>query len=200
MPMVHLVVKPYDPSLDYEGFAKQAFGDQPCLFMLEKKGGDHLHIQGMTALSDETFRKLQSNELTLKHYRRRQEPDCHPVKRRRKEADENGFQYMCKELDSSVVVYKQGFTDEQLESLHAASNLHREECKSQLGEYIAGRVNFLRSDPPEVLHQRVCLAAVEYYLAEDKMQPPNLRLLCRHILLKYCGTAEVKEYVAKLLM
>jgi hypothetical protein len=198
--MVHLVVKPYDPSLDYEGFAKQAFGDKPCLLMLEKKGGDHLHIQGMTDLSEEAFRKLQSNELTLKHYRKREDPGCHPVKKRRQEADENGFQYMCKELDTSVVVYKQVFTDDELESLHAASNHQRDILKSQLGEYIAGSGYIRSTDPPEIMHNCVCLAAIEYYMVEDKMQPPNLRLLCRHILLKYWGTQAVKEYVAKLLM
>lgn len=200
MSLVHLVVKPYDPSLDYVAFAKKAFGSNNCLFMLEKKGGDHLHIQGETSLSDEAFAKLQSSELTMLHYRKKQDRSSHPVKKRKLTADDTGFQYMCKELDSSVVVYKQGFTQQDLEDLHAASDAAREECKSKLGEYIAGQVTFLRSDPPKELHKRVCRAAVQYYLAEDKMQPPNLKLLCRHVLLKYAGTPEVIDYVADLLM
>jgi len=200
MSLVHLVVKPYDPSLDYAGFAQKAFGTNRCLFMLEKKGGDHLHIQGETALSPEAFAKLQSSELTVLHYRKKQDSTSHPVKKRKREADDVGFQYMCKELDSSVVIFKQGFTDEDLQALHGLSDAAREECKSKLGEYIAGQVTFLRSDPPKELHKRVCRAAVQYYLAEDKMQPPNLKLLCRHVLLKYAGTPEVIDYVADMLM
>lgn len=168
--------------------------------MLEKKGGDHLHIQGFSDYDEVTFNNFQSAMLTNQHYRKVQDKKSHPVKKRKREADETGFQYMCKELDSSVVIYKQGLTDEELEQYHAASDAHREELKSQLGEFVLGRVTFLRSDPPKELHKRVCRAAVEYYMAEDKMQPPNLKLLCRHILLKNAGTPEVIDYVADMLM
>jgi len=200
MPFYHLVVKPYDPSLDYEAFCKKAFEDNTCLAMLEKKGGDHLHIQGFSTLDEVAFNLLQSTMLTNLHYRKSQDKNSHPVKKRKREADNVGFQYMCKELDSSVVVYKQGLTDSDLKEFHAASDAHREELKSQLGEYVVGSVNIGDAPSPQKLHKRVCRAAVKYYLAEEKMHPPNLKLLCRHILVSKYGTEEVINYVADMLM
>lgn len=138
--------------------------------------------------------------MTLVHYSKKQDATSHPIKKRKREADKVCFQYMCKELDSSVVIFKQGFTDEDLQELHALSDASREETKSKLGEYVTGQVNFKSTDSPKELHKRVCRAAVQYYLAEDKMQQPNLRLLCRHILLKYAGTPPVIDYIADLLM
>lgn len=196
----HLVVKPYDPSLDYIDFSKKAFGANRCLLMLEKKGGDHLHIQGMTDLSVKDFTHLQTELLTSVHYRKKEDAKTHPVKKRKREADEIGFQYMCKELESSVVIFKQGFTDEDLEDLHAASNAHREELKSQLGEYITGSVNRGDGETPQVLHKRIARAAVRYYLAEDKMQPPNLRGLVRHVLVSKYTADDVIDYCADLIM
>lgn len=196
----HLVVKPYDPSLDYVNFAKKVFGANRCLLMLEKKGGDHLHIQGETELSVKDFNDFQTDLLTNVHYRKKEDAKTHPVKKRKREADEIGFQYMCKELLSSVVIYKQGFSDEDLQELHASSNAHREELKSQLGEYITGSVNRTDGEAPQVLHKRIARAAVKYYLAEDKMQPPNLRLLVRHVLVTKYTADDVIDYVADLIL
>lgn len=200
MTLVHLVVQPYDPSLDYVFFATRVFSTNRCLFMLEKKGGDHLHIQGETSLSDKEFAKLQSEMLTEVHYRKKMDKKSHPVKKRKREADVLGFQYMCKELDTSVVVFKQGFSDEDLKELHASSDAAREELKSNLGEYVVGSIDTTDEPSPQVLHKRVCRAAVKYYLAEDKMQPPNLRLLCRHILVSKYQSEDVIDYVASLLI
>lgn len=113
--LAHLVVKPYDPSMDYEGICKLLFGENRCLVMMEKKGGDHCHIQGemLEDYTDEQWRQTIAH-LALMHYRRKQDPKSRPVKRRKTEATEEGFQYMAKELPSSVVIYKQGFSDEDL--------------------------------------------------------------------------------------
>ena len=108
--MIHLVVKPYDHALDYAAYCQRLFGDERCLVMLEKKGGDHLHIQGECDLTEKEITVIQK-EMIAEHYSRRHEPTARPVKKRAKPADETGFQYMCKEFESSVVIYKQGFTE-----------------------------------------------------------------------------------------
>ena len=207
----HLVVNPYDPSLDYVEFAKQAFGGNRALFMLESKQKPHLHIQGELSCTLKYFTMLKEVLLTKKHYKfvaweaetdpkKKKDLACHPCKKRKREADEIGFQYMCKDLDSSMVVFKQGFTDEDLEELHANSNAHREELKGKLGEYIVGEVNRGDGEAPQVLHKRIARAAVKYYLAEDKMQPPNLRALIRHILVTKYTAEDVIDYCTDLLM
>lgn len=199
--MLHFVVKPYDPSMNYEHFCTKLFGTNRCLAMLEKKGGDHLHIQGEPALHEDHVDYVLK-EMAAVHYRRKLEPTCRPVKRRRAVADEIGFQYMAKEYDTSIVIYKQRFTDEDLRALHAESEKRREELQSKLGEYLAKEVSLRSDDTPRDLHQRMCIAGLEYYLAEGKMVPPNFKLLIRHFLLmQYGGTCyAVLEYLSDLNM
>eukprot|EP00960_Hanusia_phi_P064277 765750-Hanusia_phi.AAC.2 len=62
MSLAHLVVKPYDPSMDYQAMCAELFGDNKCLVMLEKKGGDHCHVQGylQKELSAEAWRNFVS--------------------------------------------------------------------------------------------------------------------------------------------
>ncbi|EKX31777.1 hypothetical protein GUITHDRAFT_149083 [Guillardia theta CCMP2712] len=180
--LAHLIVKPYDPSMDYASVCNDLFGDNKCLVMLEKKGGDHCHIQGeLKAPKTEEQWRNYIGDLAMEHYRRKQDPKSRPVKRRKLEADEVGFQYMAKELPTSVVIYKQGFSDEDLQELYEKSNEHRDELQSKPGEYIAEKIGGdTESWTPGELHKRVCYYAFQYYLAEGKMRPPNIKILCEH--------------------
>lgn len=199
--MLHFVVKPYDPSMNYEHFCTKLFGTNRCLAMLEKKGGDHLHIQGEPVLHEDHVDYVLK-EMAAVHYRRKLEPTCRPVKRRRAVADEIGFQYMAKELDSSIVIYKQGISDEDLRFLHAESEKRREELQSKLGEYLAKEVSRGSGESPRDLHKRMCSTGLQYYLAEGKMVPPNFKLLIRHFLLMQYGGVwpDVLEYLSELNM
>lgn len=202
MSYVHLVVKPYDPSMDYEAICKRLFKSNKCLVMMEKKGGDHCHIQGMmeTDMSNEQWRN-EIAALAAMHYRRKQDPSSRPVKRRKTEADEVGFQYMAKELPSSVVVFKQGFEDGELEELYERSNEHRDELKAKLGEHLLSRIVRGSCESPRDLHKRMCSAALCYYMDQDKMCPPNIKLLVRHFMLKqYGGSSDVLSYLSELIM
>lgn len=194
---VHVVVKPYDHALDYKKFCIDVFGDNKCLVMMEVKGGDHLHIQGEPCVSAPTFRKYQK-EIGAQHYRKLLGVKCHPVKKRKLDADEKGFQYMSKELPSSVVIYKQGITDEELLVLYELSNQLREEQRAGLANYIVGAIG--SSDlPPCKLHRLVKLHAQDYYREIDKNSPPNLRNLLEGICRKYFWSPAMREYLADLI-
>lgn len=196
--MLHLVVKPYDPSLNYEDYCKQLFGENKCLAMLEKKGGDHLHIQGVLNVDEFDFKKIQTSMITT-HYRKKVDPTCHPVKKRKRGADDVGFQYMAKELPTSVVIYKQGFSDQDLQELYEKSEQLRSELQCKLGEYIAANCVRQPGERPRDLHLRMCRVGFDYYLGEDKMQPPNFKLLIRHFLLKiYREHEDVMRYLCEI--
>lgn len=198
--LAHLVVKPYDPGMDYATVCQTLFGENRCLVMLEKKGGDHCHIQGelKQEMSEDQW-KVYIGNLAAEHYRRKQDPKSRPVKRRKTEADEVGFQYMAKELPTSVVVYKQGFSDEDLQELYQKSNDHREDIQSKPGEFIFERIGpCIRGWTPADLHDRVVYYACKYYMGEGKMRPPNIKILCEHWMLKYWGDCEgVVEYISR---
>lgn len=196
--MLHFTVKPYDPSLDYKRYCQRLYGDNKCLAMLEEKGGHHLHVQGEPVVDTKGWEQIQ-REMINEHYIKKTHPRKNPVKKRTREADDTGFQYMAKELPTSVVIYKQQFTDEDLQELYEQSNAHREELQSKPGEYIFERIGAESGIvEPSKLHERVCYYALEYYLAEGKMRPPNIKILCEHWLAKYWGDRhDVKLYISK---
>lgn len=197
--LMHFTIKPFDSSLDYEHICKSLFGDNRCLVIVEKKGGEHAHVQGVLEqeLSDWDWRQVCKN-ISNQHYKRKSNPNCAPVKKRRVEADDSGFQYMCKELPTSTVIYKQGFSDEDLQELYEQSNEYREELQCKLGEYIVEKIGPNTTGwTPSELHKRVCYYAFQYYLAEGKMRPPNIKLLCEHYMAKYWGNRlDVAEYIS----
>lgn len=194
--MYHFTVKPFDPKLDYKLLCEKIFGGNRCLCMMEKKGGDHLHVQGELAIPEEEADSIRS-KWGLDHYRKKLGDQCHPCKKRQRGADEVGFQYMCKELESSLVVYKQGFTDEELEELHASSNAHREELRAGLREYLRDKCPpYVNSTSIPEVHKLMAEHAIDYYYDCGKMPPPNLKLLVRHNLGLIYPTPEVRKYIA----
>lgn len=198
--MFHMIVKPHDSGFPYVRVCKELFGDNRCLVMKESKGGEHCHIQGeMDELPSKYHweRKL-CPAYSKMHPKTKEEPGCHPVKRRKREADEQGFMYMAKELPDSVVLYKQGITDEYLEELYEKSNEYREELQSKPGEYILEKIGPNTTGwTPSELHKRVCYYAFQYYLGEGKMRPPNIKILCEHWMAKYWGDRlDVAEYIS----
>lgn len=203
---VHFVVKPYDPSIDYESICKALFCTNRCLAMMEKKGGDHLHVQGECSLPDKEIDIYLKNNVIVKHYRTIQAIEAgdpslpRPCKRVRKEVTEKGFQYMSKDVPQSVLVYKQVFTDDDIQDLYEKSEAHRAELQSKLGEYLSANCVRGAGESPRNLHKRLCGLAIRYYLDQDKMQPPNIKLLVRHFLGKYYVEEDVIEYLSELIM
>lgn len=198
--MIHFTCKPFDAALDWPQICSHLFGMNKCLVMVERKGGEHGHIQGEEILPQTECDKY-IRSLNGLHYLKKLDPNRRPVKRRKLEATEEGFQYMSKELPTSAVVYKQGFTDADLEELYAKSNEYREELQCKLGEYLVSKVVRASGEGARQLHKRLCGAALQYYMDQDKMCPPNIKLLVRHFMLKYWGKdSDVFEYLSELIM
>lgn len=203
----HAVMRRYDSTLDYEGFAKFVCGEHPCLIMMETKGGEHVHFQGMSDLSKAALKKFAKewgNNHVLKK-RKREDPNhkddknFHPVCFKWEDIDWTGFQYCCKEYSKdSVVVYKQGFTEEDLIRLHDSSNLHRDRITAKLGEFVSGRIDPSAGGSPQELHFSVASAAFDYYVAEAKIHPPNLKQLVRALLYKMYPSDAVRVYLIRL--
>lgn len=201
--MLHFVVNPYDPSLKYDEICEALFGDGKCLVMLERKnGGDHAHVQGELK-PGANFAEVQRKMIDA-HYKTQMAEKSgknapRPVKKRKREADEQGFQYMCKEYDVDRVVYQQGFEDGELYELYKASEEHRDELKGKLGEYIIEAVGSRRSgESVSELHKRCALAAFDYYLDQGKMDPPNIKLLVRHFMKhNFSEHADVRSYIVE---
>jgi len=201
--MLHFTVNPYDPNFDYQDICKYLFGENKCLVMLEppNKGSHHVHIQG-------EFKKVFSKnavdqyltDLAKKHYMRQHKPNCKPVTQKRADADELGFQYMCKYWKTDgKVLYKQVFTDEDLERLAEQSDEHRDGLKRKLGECIVERVGKRRLDEaPRQLHKRMCVAYWDHQKAQDKMGPPNERSLIKWYMCQHYGDEkDVIDYLAE---
>lgn len=179
-----------------EEFCTAFFGTNKCLAMLEDTSTHpHCHVQGELNVTESEAEVLKK-EWTQKHYLKKTGKNCHPIKKRKREADDSGFQYMSKDLPNSVVLYKQGLTNEDLNQLYEQSKVYVEEQKSQLGEYLSGRILRESGENPAQLHKRLRVATIEYYMAEDKMCPPNWKNLVLHFLTKHYGTRDVIDYRA----
>lgn len=201
MTLLHFVVKPYDPSLDYEKLCKELFDNNKCLAMLESKGGDHLHIQGELAVTEKVYKRV-IKEFTLLHYRKKTDPTCHPVKIRARPADEVGFQYMAKEGPQAIVIYKQQITDDDLRELYELSEAHRAELLTGLHDFIYKSVTAeLNGKPfptPSALHLLCSTTAYRYYKSVHKMDPPNIRGLIRYSMREHFDSPAVEAYLAAL--
>lgn len=96
------------PSINWEAMGRALFGDNKALIVAEKiHVNHHVHIQGMTTLSDDHYDKCVT-QWTQDHYLRKADPKARPVRHvRARTVDEGGFQYMCKEEEFRAnILYK----------------------------------------------------------------------------------------------
>jgi len=197
---IHFVVNPHDPNLEYDKICQGLFGSGKCLAMLEDKKGKikapHVHIQGETTMNEVDLRAF-IKELGDQHYERslNKRHDARPVKRRTVEADDKGFQYMCKE-DGREVLYKQVLTDQDMEDMHEASELHMDEVKNGLRDHLWLRCP--KETSPPALHLMMRRLALAWYCDQDKFTPPNFQKLVLHAMAK-CPwvTPDIFDYVAE---
>lgn len=97
-----------------------------------------------------------------------------PVKHSKKEINEKGFQYMCKE-GPPAVLFQQGFLPGEIEELHKLSDQHVDQLKHGLKRKLH-EIDITGLDPAET-HRRYRKGAMDYYRHEGKMGPPNLQKL-----------------------
>jgi len=174
---------------------KMLFGQNKCLAVLEKATTNpHIHIQGLTDMS-ESYYNEKFRLATQEHWMRHNGEKHNPVKHSKKDINEKGFQYMCKE-GPPAVLFQQGFLPGEIEELHKLSDQHVDQLKHGLKRKLH-EVDITDMSPEQV-HTEYRVQGIDYYLHEDKMPPPNFQ---KHILwamaTKTPSSPRRKRYVAE---
>jgi len=136
----HFVVRHYDQDLEakFESICAQLFqGDY--LVVKEYRPKEHYHFQGTTIYSDSAFEKMQQELITKEHRFRKERPGARLCVNSKKEVNEKGFQYMCKQKDCMIVATN--LTDDVISKLQEASDLHVEALKNELKEYVYPKID-----------------------------------------------------------
>lgn len=182
-PLVHLKCL-YDPTWDYGEIARDLFGPNKCLVVAEKLCTNaHVHFQGYCPHPEGTIEEFIS-DLANDHFSRKapkiknkdtgKEVTPRPVKRARREVDEKGFQYMCKE--DRPPLYQQGFTPEEVTELRAKADAVMLQYKKGLQEVVHGLE--LDLDPNANLlhmHVRIVCECLDWYKSIGKFPPPGFQ-------------------------
>jgi len=164
-----------------------------CLVVLEKEATNpHAHVVFETELSKEAIDTIIA-DISVAHPRKKRTPNARPVAQNKDPVTDGFWQYVSKEK-FPVILYKVGFTDEELVELHDKSDALRLTLKSTLSNYI--RDNARGGNPDELLLS-AALCAIEHYSSTDTMAPPNIASLVRHACLKHFPSDELKLCLAK---
>lgn len=124
----------YDPAWDYKAIAENMFNGPRYLVMLEKISTNaHVHFQGETDYAERTFANMRQ-ELSATHFIRKLKPSARPVKGVNRPVTEQGFQYICKELNEPLAC--KGFTQLQLEEMWQDSEAHVQDKKEKIRDYV----------------------------------------------------------------
>jgi len=152
--MYHLKV-PFCPYIKWSSLAAKIFEPEPAkaLVMAENlnKATGHVHLQGFTRRSARALKKIRE-DLHDQHSlmeefkrKRRKDPEYAASHKRlklstelKKEPDQMGFQYMCKEVN--VPLYSQGFTPEELKDLHENSNAFVKQKKQKVLDILTNAI------------------------------------------------------------
>jgi len=130
----------FDPTWDWKGIADTLFLPNEKILIVGEKfnKNKHVHLQGYTYDSHRTFankltelaKRHCSRDPTSLYYRG---PKTRPTSQGRNTVNYTGFQYMSKEpLSAHNPIYSNGFTQEELVSLHEASNALVEKKKTRI--------------------------------------------------------------------
>jgi len=136
----HFVVRHYDQDLEtlFVEICRQLFqGDY--LVVKEYRPKEHYHFQGMTEYSDSMFEKTQQALITKRHRYRKERPGTRLCVNSKKEVNEKGFQYMCKQKDCKILATT--LTEDAISKLQEASDLHVENLKNELKEYVYPKID-----------------------------------------------------------
>jgi len=156
----------YDPAWNYQAIAESIFDGPRILVVAEKMDVNaHVHFQGYTNLSRDTFDK-RLTALAATHYKRKHNPKCRPVLRHKRTCDERGFQYISKELDDQRdPLFSRGFSDEELHALWSASTALVDKLKTGLGDYLKSKP--FKGLTPKDIHLNLARHAADYLKEND---------------------------------
>lgn len=184
--MLHFVIQPYCPNLDLERTKEDLFGDNQCLFILEKKPAWHVHVHGYPREGCPDITKYLK-ELAAQHSKRAIDTRCLPIKRKHEGVDEKGFQYVCKFLGTDMdVILNNGFSQEDLEELKKKSDEAREALKVSMSDYIKEHYIPAPGAPFDEVHDAYLSHGLWFYKKEkETLPPPNFKrlvlwALCNH--------------------
>jgi len=181
MSLIHWKVN-YDPAWDYAELARDLFGSNKCLIVAEKLCTNaHVHIQGYCDWSERKQDQIKK-EWADKHYTKQgpalknaetgKDVNPRPIRCARREVNETGFQYMCKEDRPPLVA--RGFTQEELDELSGKAKEVKELYKHGLEEIVhAQELNDLTGIYMDQMHTRIVLACVDWYKSLGKYPPPG---------------------------
>lgn len=160
----------YDPSWDYPAIARDLFGGGKCLVVAEKLATNaHVHFQGYTELSERQVER-HINALGKTHFQKLVDPNARPLKRARRDVDETGFQYLCKE--DRPPLYSQGISEEEFASLRGASTALVTKLKTGMRDYLHARPY---SGPAATVHSAMRMDAIDWYIENDMRPSPRFQ-------------------------
>lgn len=164
-----------------------------------KKENPHWHFQGTSLLTDRDISTLFAG-IRSQHTKLLSHPKSHPLKRKREDPTEDGFQYMMKEGLKSVVCSR-GFSKEDLEALHEASMEHVSALKAELYTFLSEkRIKFSCAS---LYHKDCRFTAIQFYDGQDRMPPPNFQKLVLFHMMKLARALpdsdrnKVLEYISE---
>ena len=191
---------------DYIRICDHVFGDSPqVLVVAEKmKQNAHVHFQGYTRYSHETFKKRRTIAKDM-HYT--QKPGVGARKGARpvtggdqdRPVNVTGFQYMCKEPPSDTnPVHSKGFTKEELLELHEKSNAYVEKLKFNTMDYIQEHITdeLIKKMEPAILLSKTLLMVGLKMREDKKLKNRHTRLDVINALLHHPAAPErLVEYL-----
>lgn len=191
---------------DYKAIAKRMFGDNKCIVSpLEpgKSGRDHVHFIGYTDLSVKDEEE-ELGEIKAEHPAHDdKDEDGNPnftvaqlrqiVRSSGKRVCEAGFQYVMK--TNKKPRYSQGFEEEELEELKAASDEHVDKLKSGAKELVHGKKY---TGSPQEIFDKMQMDILEYNIENNIPFRPQFKRACLWIMVNHPDcTTEWKRFVLK---
>jgi len=154
------------------------FGPAKCIVQYEKlKSNPHVHVQGYTVLGQDAIQK-RVTALAATHFSKALMPNQRPIRMVRTGlVNEIGFQYLMKE--GHAPLHQVGFTPEELEELKAKSDLHVEDLKMSLFNYLVSlkfdsTTLVGKPNAKGLLTHCVTMAMREYYHTPDMLKKFNM--------------------------
>jgi len=181
----------------YGSIARDFFGANKCLVVAEKIASNaHVHFQGYSDMTEAQY-EAGIRALAATHFSKQEYPAARPVKRAKREVDETGFQYLCKEEREPL--YQQGFTKEELQALRDASDAHTSGLKTGLREVIHAH-KFKSDIEPRALYKECQMLAFRWYQEQDMMPPPSFKRnlvwnICNHPKISPAHVAHFLDYL-----
>ena len=184
--LVHFKCR-HDPGWDYKSIANTLFVPHKKILVVGEKwfSNPHVHMQGYTYDAPRTFADKIS-ALAKTHCTRDPNhisyvgPKARPMSQGSGNVNLTGFQYMTKEpFSAHNPIFQNGFTQEELEALHAASDAHVEKIKFKVRDYlneVLTQADFDKAKASERPSRMMYALAVKYVVRAMRKEGKNMTM------------------------